>query len=494
MFAVRSLGFTKAIGKRFASQAVTRNPNFAQVNDADVAFFTSVLGEKGVLTEAHDIEPYNADWLNKFVGQTKLVLKPTNTKEVSEILKYCNERKLAVCPQGGNTGLVGGSVPVFDEIVLNLSKMNKIKDFNATSGVVIAETGVILQNLDEFLKEHGHCAPLDLGAKGSCHVGGNTSTNAGGIRLLRYGSLHGNVLGVEAVMADGTILDGLCALRKDNTGFDLKQLFIGSEGTLGVVTAVAWLCPPLSSSVNVALLGTSSYELAQKILLKAKSELGEILSAFEFFDSHCMDLLLEDHKTKKNPLEDDCKFYVLIETSGSNETHDKEKLNNFLESTLDQGLVSTGTVAESETQQKDIWWFRETITESLRSKGKPYKYDISLPVPAMYDLVEKMKQRFSEMPEVFVCGYGHMGDGNLHLNIVAPEFSDKVLNTIEPYVYEFTAEHRGSISAEHGIGLMKTKSLHFSKSEPMIQLMRDIKKVMDPNGILNPYKVLPEKE
>eukprot|EP01126_Amoeba_proteus_P035792 TRINITY_DN3619_c0_g1_i13.p2 TRINITY_DN3619_c0_g1~~TRINITY_DN3619_c0_g1_i13.p2 ORF type:complete len:209 (+),score=46.99 TRINITY_DN3619_c0_g1_i13:984-1610(+) len=204
-----------------------------------------------------------------------------------------------------------------------------------------------------------------------------------------------------------------------------------------------------------------------------------------------MNLMLDHHQGVVNPLQEKSKFYVLIETSGSNMTHDKEKLNSFLEFVLSAGLVHDGTLAENETQIQNIWWFREHITPTLLTKGKPFKYDISLPVAEMYNLVEIMKDRFKDMPSVFVCGYGHMGDGNLHLNIVNPEFSDVVLNIIEPFVYEFAAQHRGSVSAEHGIGLMKSGVLHYSKSSELINLMKGIKKLMDPNGILNPYKVFP---
>eukprot|EP01126_Amoeba_proteus_P035790 TRINITY_DN3619_c0_g1_i1.p1 TRINITY_DN3619_c0_g1~~TRINITY_DN3619_c0_g1_i1.p1 ORF type:complete len:555 (+),score=113.36 TRINITY_DN3619_c0_g1_i1:113-1777(+) len=531
---------------RLVHTHITRSPHFSRLDEDDVRFFVSVLGEKNVVHDKEEVEKYNYDWMMKYKGQSTLVLKPTTTLEISSILKYCNERKLAVCPQGGNTGLVGGSVPAFDEIILNMSKMNKIRDFNPASGVVIVEvvyyptstqpshfqisfvpipsnstlsipkfnsntnlhpnyphessflisngplkSGTILQNLDEYLRERGHITPLDLGAKGSCQVGGNTSTNAGGIRLLRYGSLHGNILGLEVVLADGTVLDSLSKIRKDNTGYDLKQLFIGAEGTLGIVTQISLLCPPLPKSVNVALLGTNDYNQAQEVLKEAKARLGEILSAFEFWDNHCMNLMLDHHQGVVNPLQEKSKFYVLIETSGSNMTHDKEKLNSFLEFVLSAGLVHDGTLAENETQIQNIWWFREHITPTLLTKGKPFKYDISLPVAEMYNLVEIMKDRFKDMPSVFVCGYGHMGDGNLHLNIVNPEFSDVVLNIIEPFVYEFAAQHRGSVSAEHGIGLMKSGVLHYSKSSELINLMKGIKKLMDPNGILNPYKVFP---
>lgn len=261
--------------------------------------------------------------MRKFRGHTKLVLKPSTTEEVSKILKYCNDNLLAVVPQGGNTGLVGGSVPVFDEIVINLQKMNEIRSFDEVSGILVADAGVILENADNYLAERNHIFPLDLGAKGSCFIGGNVATNAGGLRLLRYGSFHGNVLGLEAVLPDGTIVDDLSTLRKNNTGYDLKQLFIGGEGTIGIITKVSIICPRRSPAVNVAYFGLESYEKVQQAFIEAKGHLSEILSAFELMDGRTQKLV-NRVTGKKMPLEGEHPFYCLIETSGSNTDHDGE--------------------------------------------------------------------------------------------------------------------------------------------------------------------------
>uniref|UniRef100_A0A6B2L3A6 FAD-binding PCMH-type domain-containing protein n=1 Tax=Arcella intermedia TaxID=1963864 RepID=A0A6B2L3A6_9EUKA len=429
--------------------------------------------------------------MKKYQGASPLLLKPSLTSQVSQILKYCNDRCLAVCPQGGNTGLVGGSVPVYDEVIINLSKMNTIRGFDESSGIVISDSGVILEQLDSYLREKGHIAPLDLGAKGSCQIGGNAATNAGGIRLLRYGSLHGSILGLEVVLANGTVLDSLTMLRKDNTGYDLKQLFIGSEGTLGIITGLAIACPPKPNSVNVALLGLPNYELALEILIEAKKDLGEILSAFEFFDGPSFRLVKKHFNDILDPFSSVHPFYVLIETSGSNAQHDKEKLDSFLEKVAEKGWCDDGTVAQDQSQQQKIWFVRENITSACGKEGKVYKYDISIPQQQMYTIVQNFKNLFKDDPSISVMGYGHLGDGNLHLNIVAPSYNDATLSRIEPYVYEFVEQHRGSVSAEHGIGVMKPDALHYSKKQPLIQLMMDIKQLMDPKGILNPYKVLP---
>jgi FAD/FMN-containing dehydrogenase len=241
---------TKVVPLTASSHSHLKRHDYKQLDDSDITFFRSVLDAPSALSQS-DLESFNTDWMRKYRGQSSLVLKPSTTSQVSKILAYCNEHKLAVVPQGGNTGLVGGGVPVFDEIIISTQRMNNIHSFDDVSGVVTCESGVILEELDKFLAEKGFMTPLDLGAKGSCHIGGNVATNAGGLRLLRYGSLHGTVLGVEAVLPDGTVLDNLSTLRKDNTGLDLKQLFIGSEGTLGLITAVSILTPRRPSSVNV---------------------------------------------------------------------------------------------------------------------------------------------------------------------------------------------------------------------------------------------------
>ncbi|GKV41553.1 hypothetical protein SLEP1_g49066 [Rubroshorea leprosula] len=318
--------------------------------------------------------------------------------------------------------------------------------------------------------------PLDLGAKGSCQIGGNVSTNAGGFRLVRYGSLHGNVLGLEAVLANGDVLDMLNSLRKNNTGYDLKHLFIGSEGSLGIVTKVSILTPPKLSSVNLAFLACKDFFSCQRLLQEAKRKLGEILSVFEFLDIEAMDLALNHLEGARNPLPPSIhNFYVLIETTGSNESYDKEKLEAFLLSSMEGGLISDGVVAQDINQASSFWRIREGLPEALNKAGVNYNYDLSLPVEKMYNLVEDMRARLGGLARV--VAYGHLGDANLHLDISAPKYDDKILAQIEPYVYEWTSKHRGSISAEHGLGLMKANKIFYSKSPETVQLMTSIKKL-----------------
>lgn len=469
---------------------VQRNPLFGTINRDDIAYFEKISGEKKVIQDDEELQTANTDWMNKYKGSSKLMLQPENTTELSQILKYCNSRCLAVVPQGGNTGLVGGSVPVFDEVIINTRRINNIISFDEVSGVLVCEAGCILENLISFLDKKGFIMPLDLGAKGSCQIGGNISTNAGGLRLVRYGSLHGTVLGLEVVLANGSVIDMLGTLRKDNTGYDLKHLFIGSEGSLGIITKVSILTPPKLSSVNIAFLACQDYISCQKLLYQAKRRLGEILSAFEFLDAQAMNLVLQHLDSVRNPLPSSIyNFYVLIETTGSNESNDKEKLEAFLLHAMENGLVSDGALAQDFNQASSFWHIREGIPEALMKAGAVYKYDLSLPVDKMYDLVEEMRIRLGAKANV--VGYGHLGDGNLHLNVSAQQYDDAILAQIEPFVYEWTSRHRGSISAEHGLGLMKAEKIYYSKSSETVQLMASIKKLLDPSRILNPYKVIP---
>ncbi|XP_024541955.1 D-2-hydroxyglutarate dehydrogenase, mitochondrial [Selaginella moellendorffii] len=471
-----------------ASSKVVRDERFATLDDQDIKHFSGIVGSKGLVVDKDELEVANTDWMRKFKGSAQLLLRPQSSNQVAEILKYSSSRRIAVVPQGGNTGLVGGSVPVFDEVIVNLGAMNSIISFDEVSGILICEAGCILETLDKFLADKGFMFPLDLGAKGSCQIGGNVSTNAGGLRLIRYGSLHGNILGLEVVLSDGTILDMLSSLRKDNTGYDLKQLFIGAEGTLGVVTKVAVLTPQKLPSVNVGFLACTDYTSCQKMLLEARKHLGEVLSAFEFIDSFALDMVLK-HSGDRHPLPDAKeKFYLLIETTGSNQSHDKEKLDNFVETVLTQGLVVDGTIAQDNTQISNFWHIREGIAEALGKAGAVYKYDLSIPIKDLYNLVEILRERLEGLATV--VAYGHLGDGNLHLNISAPDYDEKLLAKIEPFVYEWTAAHKGSVSAEHGLGFMKAHAIHYSRSPETVELMRKMKAMLDPNGILNPYKVI----
>lgn len=480
------------------SQKVQRDAKFKQLESQDIEYFKSVLPENSIITDEDDLLFFNEDWMRKYRGQSQLVLKPKTTEQVASILKYCNDNKLAVVPQGGNTGLVGGSNPIFDEIIISLSAMNKIRSFDPVSGILKVDAGVILETADQYLAEQGYIFPLDLGAKGSCHVGGNVACNAGGLRLLRYGSLHGSVLGLEAVLPDGTVYNSMHSLRKDNTGYDLKQLFIGSEGTLGIITGVSILCPSRPQAQNVAFLAVSSYEAVQKVFVQARKELQEILSAFEFMDNTSQKLTAK-HLGLEHPIESgDFPFYVLIETSGSNKEHDDEKSETFLGNAMEEGLVDDGIIAQDEAQIQSLWSWRESIPEATTIGGGVYKYDVSIPLADLYGLVEDINARLNDAgiaslddeskPVLAALGYGHIGDGNLHLNVSVRKYSPEIETILEPFVYEWIAKKNGSISAEHGLGFQKKNYIGYSKNEIEVKLIKEIKQHYDPNGIMNPYK------
>ncbi|KAK1223819.1 D-lactate ferricytochrome c oxidoreductase [Marasmius sp. AFHP31] len=481
--------------------------SFSSVTENDIAHFSKILDNSSIIStlspinsSAEDIHPFNNDWMKKYSGRATTVLKPRTTQQVSEILKWCNEKDIPVVPQGGNTGLVGGSIPLNDEVVISLANMSQVRSFDPVSGILVADAGCILQSLTDYVAPHNHIMPIDLGAKGSCQIGGNVSTNAGGLRLLRYGSLHGSVLGVEVVLPDGTILDQLTTLRKDNTGYDLKQLFIGAEGTLGIVTGVSILTPPAPQASNNVILALPHFDNVLPLYQTVKRQLSEILSAFEFIDRTAYDLAVKHGQGRALDEQDveGAACFVLLETSGGRREHDEEKLNDLLENllTADKPLINTGVLAQNPAQFTSLWALREGVTEAVSKEGKAYKYDISIPLSAFKDVVDTTRNHLQskgllhEDAVKHVIGYGHVGDGNLHLNVIANAYTDEIQAALEPFVYELVASYRGSISAEHGIGSMKTHALHYSKDQVSLALMKKIKEMFDPKGIMNPGKVI----
>ena len=479
--------------ERYPSMKLARKSKYGKPSKGDLDVFRSIFnGDNGrIVTDPDQLVDYNVDWMKTCYGESNIALLPKTTAELSQILKYCNEKNLAIAPRGGNTGLVGGSVPVFDEIAVSLRLMNNIETFDSTSGIVSCEAGVILDTLDEFLLGHGFTVPLDLSARHSCQIGGNIATNAGGIRLLRYGSLKANVLGLEYVLANGDVIDCMSTLRKDNTGYDLRSLLIGSEGTLGIITKVALLCPPKPSSVNVALLGVKSFEDILRLFRHCRVHLTEILSAFEFFDDSSYDVV-KNNLRYEHPMQTDFKYYVLIETSGSNSDHDFEKLEKFTEHILESGIISENDVvlATDIAQQRSLWRLREEIAVGLQMDGYVYKFDISLPQKEFPNMHNAIKERLKGFDDVRVASYGHVGDGNLHLNITSPEFNSEIMSAVDPFLFEFVRDCNGSISAEHGLGLRKRSHIGYSKRKLAIENMIAIKRLLDPKGILNPYKTI----
>jgi len=534
--------------------------DFATLTDEDVAFFREVLegsragddktsfssSSSKVRVDAGSLATANEDWMKKYRGRSKVLLLPSTTGEVSRVLARCNARGLAVVPQGGNTGLVGGGVPVHDEVVVNLRNMRSVVSVDRSAGVVVTEAGVVLEDLESAANARGLTVPLDLGAKGKCQIGGNVSTNAGGLRLVRYGSLRGTVLGLEVVLADGRVLDLLRTLRKDNTGYDLKQLFIGAEGTLGVITKIALVAPPRPIATNVAFAGAPSFRAAVAAMRLAKQSLGGALSAFEFLDRASLELVLRQLTGTKDPLPHaKSPFYVVVEVAetetGGGHAPDPETIENttfknepepgdlftkkkkkkqtraalakarrrlaaFATDAKRRGLVTAFVVGANAKHASALWNLRERVSLALKRAGATYKYDLSLPTETMYDAVEALRARVRakrkegsdecfDYGSVSVMGYGHLGDGNLHLNVSSPGgYHAGLLSLVEPFVYEWTAAAKGSVSAEHGVGAMKRDQLSYSKPSEAIEIMRGVKAMLDPKGILNPYKVLPARK
>lgn len=471
-----------------AAVAGTRDDRFATLTDDDVAHFRKVLGDASVITDASELEPYNADWMGRYKGRSMIALKPRSTEDVAAIMTHCNQRRLAVVPQGGNTGLVGGSVPVHDEVILSLSAMKQVESFDTADGVAVVQAGVILETLDAHVRPHGYRAPLDLGAKGSCHVGGNVATNAGGSRMVRDGPLRAAVLGLEAVLPDGRILDALTTLRKDNTGYDVKQLFIGSEGTLGIITRIALTCAPRSSTCHTVALAIEDFRQVAGLLQASKAHLGTALHAYEYMDSASVRLAKKTLSHVENvPLDPDAaNCFLLIDAADSN------SLEQFVEHAFESSAAVDGVIAENDTQAAALWELRESMSEAVVRAGKAgtLKYDVSLPINMFEDAVSQARERVGEGAEV--VGWGHIGDGNLHLNVAIEDGGnlEAAKSALEPWIYEYVSSHRGSVSAEHGIGQMKAHALRYSKSDVAVDLMRSIKQSLDPNGICNPYKVL----
>jgi len=394
------------------------------------------------------------------------ILRPANVEQVSSILKYATTNKIPVVTQGGNTGLVGGGVPIQeDEVVLLTSAMNKIIEFDKDTGIILAEAGCILETLQDHVRPHGYEMPIDLGAKGSCQIGGNVATNAGGIKYIRHGSLHANVLGLEVVTPDGKVLDLSRSLKKDNTGYSLKDLFIGSEGTLGVITKVAIESKPISKETFLMLVGFQTFPEVVAFFRQAKRYFG-MLNAFEFWDQVAHEQVVH-HLKLQSPLPT-CPFQVLFET-------EKDPLDFLEESGAEQCVL-----ADSVSQQLNLWSLREGIPEALSKCGKVWKWDVSVPIDRMMSVVENLEGDI-------VSGYGHLGDGNLHLNIVKSSMSKEM----ERSIYAKVASMGGSISAEHGIGQAKSEYLPLSKDANSLEVMRNIKAVLDPAGIMNPGKIFP---
>ncbi|KAJ1800191.1 D-lactate ferricytochrome c oxidoreductase [Coemansia sp. RSA 2399] len=469
-------------------------PKTRPVSSEDIEYFAStgarVIHGNGALGAE-----YNADHFGKYFGSTTVAVFPRNTEQVSRILAHCNRNLISVVTQGGNSGTAGGAIAQCGELIVSLRNMNKVREMDVVSGVLVADGGCILEDLDNHAREHGYIMPVDLGAKKKCMIGGNVSTNAGGLRYLRYGSMHGTVLGIEAVLPDGRVLDALSTLKKDASGYDVKQLFIGAEGTLGIVTAVAVTLAPKPQSTQLAVFGLADFASIQGAFVLARQTLGEIVSAFEFWERRCTELVVE-HEGYTSPLSAAHEFYVLVETRGSFAAHDSEKMDMFLDLLRDQALVDEMRVVRDTCEIEQTWLFRSQMAEAHSKSGCMHVYDFSLPSKHQHALLVAVKSHLqdaglynvddAQVKDVTI--FGHIGDDNIHLQVIAREFGGVVERAMEPWVYQWVGSHDGSVAAEHGLGAHKGQFLRYAKSPVVIETMKSLKQLLDPNNIMNPGK------
>ena len=456
--------------------------------------FAAIVGEAHVLRSATDMAGYMKEWRDIWIGKSPLVMRPSNTQEISQILKLATATKTAIVPQSGNTGLVGGQIPFESgqELLLSLDRMTKIVDVDAADNTMTVEAGATLKSVQDAADAAGRLFPLSLASEGSCRIGGNLSTNAGGLNVLAYGNARDLCLGLEVVLPDGRIWNGLRRLRKDNTGYDLKNMFIGAEGTLGVITAAVLKLFPKPLSHETAFIAVASPQAAVDLLSLMRELSGNRVVAFELMPRIAMDFTVK-HMPITNPLTGVSPWYALSELADPIPGCFAE----ILEEAMARGLVSDATLAQSESQRQALWSIRELMPESQKFEGGSIKHDVSVPVSKVPQFIAEATQAVSQyMPEARVMSFGHMGDGNMHFNVSQPVGMDKKTyldgwHDMNKVVFDVVQKFGGSISAEHGIGRLKRDHMPEIKSPVELQMMRDLKRLYDPLNIMNPGKVLP---
>lgn len=459
-----------------------------------------LVGPQGILTAAADLEPYVVDWRGVYRGAAAAVVRPANTAEVAAVMKLCADTGTPLVPQGGNTGMCGASVPNAGggEIVLALSRMNKILDVDPLNNTLTAEAGCVLASIQQAAADAGRLFPLSLGAEGSCQIGGNLSTNAGGVNVLRYGNTRDLVLGLEVVLPDGRIWNGLRGLRKDNTGYDLKHLFIGAEGTLGIITAATLKLFPRPAANATAWMAVRDPEAALQLLALMRRHCNDRITAFELISRHSLELVWRHIPGTRDPLEAPSPWYVLTELADAGDEQAlRADLEHALESALTEDLVVDVVIAENRTQAQALWHMRESIPEGARQEPvMVYRHDIAVAVGRIPEFIREAQAALEKrFPDVRLICFGHLGDGNLHYNAYIPSrlrtnAAARDAHDVTATVYDIVQQYGGSFSAEHGIGLSKVAELAHYKSAVELDLMRTVKRALDPQGLLNPGKVL----
>lgn len=445
---------------------------------------------------------YGRDWTRVFTPAPSAIAFPRSTDEVSRLLAACNEERVGVVPSGGRTGLAGGAVAANGEIVLSLTKMRRIDDVDRIGATVRVQAGAVTEAVHARCAPHGLTWPVDFASKGSSTIGGNIATNAGGVKVIRYGGTRHWVLGLEVVLANGQVLSGPGALEKNNTGLDLRQLFIGSEGTLGVVTEATLKLTRLPGATTVMLFGVRDVAGVLKLFHEARSGPFTI-SAYEFFSRRCLDRVVA-HRGLRAPFSEPSDCYVLLEVEGEGSSEADRaglvaRLEPWIERVFADELVTDGTLAQHSGEARDLWALREGISESLSATGLPHKNDVSLPIAALDAFASELEQLFAPGHGRYagweICLFGHVGDGNVHINVMKPDAMDRAeffakTKEADRDLFAVVQRHGGSISAEHGIGVLKKPFLSFTRSPAELEVMRAIKRALDPNGIMNPGKIL----
>lgn len=461
-----------------------------------LARFAAIVGEKYAITDPRAQAPYVVEMRDLYRGRTPMVLRPGSVAEVAQILKLANDTATPIVPQGGNTGLVGGQIAFDNEIVLSLTRLDRIREVDATSNTLTCEAGVTLQRARDAAAAADRLYPQLLPSEGSCTIGGNLSTNAGGTAALAYGVARSHVLGLEVVLADGRILDNLNKLKKDNTGYDLKNLFIGAEGTLGVITAAVLRLVPRPRAIETAFVGLPSPQAALSLFTIAGESAAGGLTSFELMTRVGVDMVLRHAAGCRDPLQKPYPWYVLIELSSQSKTGLRDAIEEILAQGLQRGFVLDAAIADSIEQAKAFWRLREMFGEVQRHEGGSIKHDVSVPIAAVPDFIAEADAAVAALiPGARPVPFGHLGDGNIHYNVSQPAGADRAeflarWNDVNAAVFAVVKKFGGSISAEHGIGVMKREMLPSVKDPVALDLMRNIKRLLDPNNILNPGKVI----
>jgi len=453
-------------------------------------------GPHGFTEDPQDIAPHLVEWRGRYQGRSPLLLKPRTTAEVARVLAICNEARTPIVPQGGNTGLVGGQIPFDGEVLLSLSRLNRIRKLDALGMSATAEAGVILAELQREADKADRYFPLSLASEGSCTIGGNVSTNAGGVNVLRYGNMRELVLGLEVVLADGRVVDLLRGLRKDNTGYDLKQLFIGAEGTLGIVTAAALRLFPKPGERVTAFVAVPDVKSAISLLHAMQEATGGLVSAFELMPRPGLQMVLAHISQTHDPLAAPSPWYVLAEATSGGDVQLQDIIERCLVAATGNGVVTDAVIATSETQRAALWRLRESLSEAQKYEGGSIKHDVSVPIGAIPDFLARGIAAVEALvPGVRPVPFGHLGDGNIHFNFSVPMGGDSAAfltrwEDINRVVHDVVHTFDGSISAEHGIGVMKRDEILRYKNATEIETMRALKRTLDPHNILNPGKVV----